>query len=92
VFGSACCWQLGGGSCQPQRPHTNKFLPAKKSLFLRQVRPLCRYHSLKTTLTRHRKASPEQSLRSAGKILTAPKFCQKKTDIPKGGNLVISRN
>jgi hypothetical protein len=49
VFGSACVWQLGGGSCQTQRPHTNKFLAAKESLFLKRVRPLCRYDIKKST-------------------------------------------
>jgi len=38
----------GWGSCQTQRPHTNLFLPAKKYLFIRSVRPLCRYNIKKT--------------------------------------------
>jgi len=60
-------WRLGGGSRQPSRPHTNKFLPAKKYLFLKRVRPLCRYNTLKNHTDAANKASPEQHLRSAGK-------------------------
>jgi len=47
VFGSACGWQLDAGSCQPQRPHTKKFLHAKKYLFIRRVRPRAAYNNLK---------------------------------------------
>jgi len=57
------------------------------NMFIRTVVRFCRYNTLKTARTRQCKASPEQRLRSAGKILTAPKFCQKKTDISRGGKL-----
>jgi hypothetical protein len=75
VFGFACGWQLGGGSCQPQRPHTNLLLHAKKYLFIRRVRPLSRLRQTKNSFER-RKTEPltRRASKPMGKILGGGKI------------------
>jgi len=62
------CLRLAAGWRQlPDAASSHQLvLPAKKSLFLRRVRPLAAA-TLENLRTRQRRASPEQCLRSVGK-------------------------
>ena len=78
VFGSACVWQLGGGSCQTQRPHSNKFYQLKICVS-KTSSSACRYNIKKIPRTRQRRASCEQCFRADGQNFGwGQNFAQKK--------------
>ena len=68
----------GWGSCQTQRPHTNLFLPAKKYLFIRSVRPLCRYNIKKTCGRGNAEPLVNSASEPMGKILGGDKILPKR--------------
>jgi hypothetical protein len=90
VCGSACVWQLGGGSCQTQRPHLN-FFTIRKEQYLINGFVRSRYQNKNNLVSRDAEPLANKAYR-AGKILPAPKFCQEKTDISRGETKELLHN
>jgi hypothetical protein len=60
----------------------------KRTVFNKRVRPHSACATLKTALDGANAEPLANKAYRAGKILPAPKFCQKKTDISRGGKTI----